>query len=65
MVISAVGNITILVVLSRRRQKTPSRIDNMLMHLAIADLLVRIQKQVLFVYYKFNVFNLVELRNEL
>lgn len=56
MVISAVGNITILVVLSRRRQKTPSRIDNMLMHLAIADLLVRIQKQVLFAYYKFKVF---------
>lgn len=40
MVISAIGNITVLVLLIRRRMKSPSRIDMMLMHLAIADLLV-------------------------
>lgn len=40
MVISAIGNGTVLVLLIRRRLKSPSRIDTMLMHLAIADLLV-------------------------
>lgn len=40
MVISALGNITVLVLIVRRRRKTPSRINLMLMHLAIADLLV-------------------------
>ncbi|CAH0550375.1 unnamed protein product [Brassicogethes aeneus] len=40
MVFSAVANITVLVLLVKRRRKTPSRINTMLMHLAIADLLV-------------------------
>ncbi|XP_031345961.1 gonadotropin-releasing hormone II receptor-like isoform X2 [Photinus pyralis] len=40
MVFSAIGNITVLVLILRRRRKTPSRINIMLMHLAIADLLV-------------------------
>lgn len=40
MVVSAIGNGTVLVLLIRRRLKSPSRIDTMLMHLAIADLLV-------------------------
>ncbi|XP_022920796.1 adipokinetic hormone/corazonin-related peptide receptor variant I-like isoform X2 [Onthophagus taurus] len=40
MVFSAVGNITILVLIVRRRRQSPSRITTTLMHLAIADLLV-------------------------
>ncbi|KAJ8963386.1 hypothetical protein NQ318_018863 [Aromia moschata] len=43
MVFSAIANITVLVLLVKRRRKTrinPSRINTMLMHLAIADLLV-------------------------
>ncbi|XP_037911610.1 gonadotropin-releasing hormone receptor isoform X1 [Hermetia illucens] len=40
MVISSIGNITVLVLLIKRRLRGPSRIDIMLMHLAIADLLV-------------------------
>lgn len=40
MVISAVGNITVLVLLIKRRMRTPSRLDIMLTHLAIADLMV-------------------------
>ncbi|KAF5270240.1 hypothetical protein FQA39_LY08454 [Lamprigera yunnana] len=40
MVFSAVGNITVLVLIIRRRRKIPSRINIMLIHLAIADLLV-------------------------
>ncbi|XP_058820770.1 adipokinetic hormone/corazonin-related peptide receptor variant I-like isoform X6 [Topomyia yanbarensis] len=40
MVISAVGNITVLTLLIKRRLKAHSRIDMMLTHLAIADLLV-------------------------
>ncbi|XP_034196386.1 adipokinetic hormone receptor isoform X2 [Osmia lignaria lignaria] len=40
MIISAVGNTTVLVLIARRRRTTKSRIHNMLMHLAIADLLV-------------------------
>ncbi|XP_018328749.1 gonadotropin-releasing hormone II receptor [Agrilus planipennis] len=40
MVFSAIGNITVLVLLIRRKRTTPSRINNMLVHLAIADLLV-------------------------
>lgn len=40
MVLSAIGNITVLVLLVRRRRRRPSRIDAMLTHLAIADLLV-------------------------
>nr|AVI00624.1 adipokinetic hormone receptor [Hylobius abietis] len=40
MVFSAVANITILVLLVKRRRQQPSRINTMLMHLAIADLLV-------------------------
>lgn len=40
MVFSAIGNTTVLVLILRRRRKSPSRINTMLMHLAIADLLV-------------------------
>lgn len=41
MVVSAIGNITILTIILRRRKKSrTSRINTMLMHLAIADLLV-------------------------
>lgn len=40
MVISSIGNFTVLVLIFRRRRKTPSRINTALMHLAIADLLV-------------------------
>lgn len=40
MIVSAVGNITVLVILLRRRKRGRSRINNMLMHLSIADLLV-------------------------
>lgn len=41
MVFSGIANITVLVLLVKRRRKHPSRINTMLMHLAIADLLVR------------------------
>jgi gonadotropin-releasing hormone receptor len=40
MVFSAIANTTVLVLIVKRRRKTPSRINTMLMHLAIADLLV-------------------------
>ncbi|CAH1121891.1 unnamed protein product [Ceutorhynchus assimilis] len=40
MVFSAIANITVLVLLIKRRRQQPSRINTMLMHLAIADLLV-------------------------
>lgn len=40
MVLSSIGNITVLVLLLKRRSKRPSRVDTMLTHLAIADLLV-------------------------
>jgi gonadotropin-releasing hormone receptor len=40
MVISAFGNITVFTILLRRRLRTPSRLDIMLMHLAVADLMV-------------------------
>ncbi|XP_053696963.1 adipokinetic hormone/corazonin-related peptide receptor variant I isoform X2 [Sabethes cyaneus] len=40
MVVSAIGNITVLTLLIKRRLKKHSRIDIMLTHLAIADLLV-------------------------
>lgn len=40
MVLSSIGNITVLVMLIKRRLKRPSRIDTMLTHLALADLLV-------------------------
>lgn len=39
-VVSSIGNFTVLILLIRRRLKNPSRIDAMLMHLSIADLLV-------------------------
>lgn len=49
MVISAIGNITVLVTLIKRRLRTPSRLDVMLTHLAIADLMVSsLQKILLF-----------------
>ncbi|XP_014614729.1 PREDICTED: gonadotropin-releasing hormone II receptor-like isoform X1 [Polistes canadensis] len=38
--ISAIGNISVLLLIMRRRRTTKSRIYTMLMHLAIADLLV-------------------------
>ncbi|XP_050538062.1 adipokinetic hormone/corazonin-related peptide receptor variant I isoform X2 [Daktulosphaira vitifoliae] len=40
MVISAIGNITVLTIILRRRRKAGTRIHAMLMHLAIADLFV-------------------------
>ncbi|CAH1719304.1 unnamed protein product [Chironomus riparius] len=40
MVVSAIGNITVLTILLRRRMRTTSRLDFMLTHLAIADLMV-------------------------
>lgn len=40
MVISAIGNTTVLVLIMHRKGNTRSRINTMLMHLAIADLLV-------------------------
>jgi len=40
MVFSTIANITILVLLVKRKRQQPSRINTMLMHLAIADLLV-------------------------
>ncbi|VVC41885.1 Hypothetical protein CINCED_3A020801 [Cinara cedri] len=40
MVISAIGNITVLSIILKRRRKAGTRIHAMLMHLAIADLLV-------------------------
>lgn len=39
-VFSSIANITVLVLLVKRRRKNPSRITTMLIHLAIADLLV-------------------------
>lgn len=45
MVFSAVANTTVLVLIVKRRRKAPSRINTMLMHLAIADLLVRNQSK--------------------
>lgn len=41
MVVSAIGNITVLTLLIKRRLKSHTRLDMMLTHLAIADLLVR------------------------
>ena len=38
--ISMVGNVTVLIAMCRRRRKAHARINTMLMHLAIADLLV-------------------------
>lgn len=40
MVISAIGNITVLIMTIRRRRKSKSRIHTMVMHLSIADLCV-------------------------
>jgi gonadotropin-releasing hormone receptor len=45
MVFSAIANTTVLVLIVKRRRKTPSRINTMLMHLAIADLLVSVKMQ--------------------
>ncbi|XP_037024498.1 gonadotropin-releasing hormone receptor isoform X2 [Bradysia coprophila] len=39
-VVSSIGNFTVLILLIRRRLKNPSRIDAMLMHLSLADLIV-------------------------
>ena len=43
MIVSAIGNATVLVLITRRKRVLKSRIHVMLMHLAIADLLVSIQ----------------------
>lgn len=43
-IVSSVGNITVLTVMWRRRRKARTRINTMLMHLAIADLLVCVFK---------------------
>lgn len=53
MVISAIGNITVLVLLIKRRMRTPSRLDIMLTHLAIADLMVSVTIffEILFEYW--------------
>lgn len=51
MVISAIGNITVLVTLIKRRLRTPSRLDVMLTHLAIADLMVSPLQQVLLFFF--------------
>ncbi|XP_050431723.1 adipokinetic hormone/corazonin-related peptide receptor variant I isoform X2 [Adelges cooleyi] len=40
MVISAIGNITVLTIILKRKRKAGTRIHAMLMHLAIADLIV-------------------------
>ncbi|XP_076661102.1 adipokinetic hormone receptor isoform X2 [Halictus rubicundus] len=40
MIVSAMGNTTVLVLITRRKRTSKSRIHTMLMHLAIADLLV-------------------------
>lgn len=42
MIISAIGNTTVLVLIMRRKLVSKSRIHTMLMHLAIADLFVSI-----------------------
>lgn len=48
MVLSAIGNITVLSIILKRRRTSSSRINTMVMHLAIADLLVsrQLTKQV-------------------
>ena len=43
MIVSAIGNTTVLVLITRRKRVLKSRIHVMLMHLAIADLFVSIQ----------------------
>lgn len=50
MVISSIGNITVLVLLIKRRLRSASRIDIMLTHLAIADLLVFIYLLITFYF---------------
>lgn len=46
MIISAIGNTTVLVLIMRRKRVSKSRIHTMLMHLAIADLLVSMQYKI-------------------
>lgn len=43
MIVSAIGNTTVLVLITRRKRVLKSRIHVMLMHLAIADLFVSIK----------------------
>lgn len=54
MVFSAIGNITVLVLIVRRRRASRSKINTMLMHLAIADLLVSLPLSILshFTHFK-------------
>lgn len=55
MVISAIGNTTVLSLLVKRRMRTPSRLDIMLTHLAIADLMVsEVDFRLLFFTHKSN-----------
>lgn len=42
MILSAVGNITVLILIRRKKRISKSRIHTMLMHLALADLFVSI-----------------------
>lgn len=53
MVVSAIGNITVLTIILKRRRKAGTRIHAMLMHLAIADLLVREILQYIIGYPRF------------
>lgn len=61
MVISAIGNITVLVTLIKRRLRTPSRLDVMLTHLAIADLMVSFFKYsfVYIINYLISIFSII------
>lgn len=43
MIISAAGNISVLIMTIIKKRKSKSRINTLIMHLAIADLLVSIQ----------------------
>lgn len=43
MIISAAGNITVLIMTIIKKRKSKSRIHTLIMHLSIADLLVSIQ----------------------
>ncbi|XP_065078136.1 adipokinetic hormone/corazonin-related peptide receptor variant I isoform X1 [Ochlerotatus camptorhynchus] len=56
MIISAIGNITVLALLIKRRLKSHSRIDMMLTHLAIADLLVTFLMMPLEIAWAFTVY---------
>lgn len=54
MVTAAVGNITVLVILLKRRRNMRSRINTMVMHLAIADLMVSVLLKFIFRWFSFS-----------